>query len=349
MTNRTSGHLYGTHRVLEPASGLPQSAQRLDASGPAFDNEVVIDVETLNIDSASFHQIMGEVGREPAAIAGRVREIVAERGKMQNPVTGSGGMLLGTVRAMGENYVPPVPMKVGDRIATLVSLSLTPLSLEEITAVHVTSDQVDVRGTAYLWPSSPIVVLPEDMDARLALAVLDVCGAPAQTLRLVEGQRTVVVLGAGKSGMLCAAAARDALGADGRIFALDLRDDNMVVLKDAGIIDDYRCVNAKNPVEVLDRVLEMTGGELVDVMINTCNVEGVEMSSILPVRSRGKVYYFNMATSFSRAALGSEGVGKDVDLLIGNGYAEDHAELALDMVRKFPVVRRQIEALMEHE
>ena len=94
---------------------------------------------------------------------------------------------------------------------------------------------------------------------------------------------------------------------------------------------------------------EMTGGELVDVMINTCNVEGVEMSSILPVRSRGKVYYFNMATSFSRAALGSEGVGKDVDLLIGNGYAEDHAELALDMVRKFPVVRRQIEALMEHE
>src|SRR5690606_14769413 len=138
-------------------------------------NEVVIDVETLNIDSASFHQIMGEVGRAPDAIKARIAAIVAERGKMQNPVTGSGGMLLGTVRAMGENYVPPVPMKVGDRIATLVSLTLTPLSLDEINAVHIDSDQLDVRGTAYLWPSSPIVVLPDDMDARLALAALDVC------------------------------------------------------------------------------------------------------------------------------------------------------------------------------
>lgn len=349
MTNRVSGHLYGTHRVLEPVGGLPQAAQRLDARGPGYDNEVVIDVETLNIDSASFHQIMGEVGRDPAAIQARVALIVAERGKMQNPVTGSGGMLLGTVRSMGENYVPPVPMKVGDRVATLVSLTLTPLVLDEILAVHIDSDQLDVRGTAYLWPSSPIVVLPDDMDARLALAALDVCGAPAQTQRLVTGQKTVVILGAGKSGMLCAAAARDTLGAEGKVFALDLRDDNMVALKEAGIIDDYRCVNAKNPVEVLDRVLEMSGGELVDVLINTCNVSDVEMSSILPVRPRGKVYYFNMATNFSRAALGSEGVGKDVDLLIGNGYAEGHAELTLAMVRKYPVVRRQIEVLMERE
>lgn len=349
MTNRVSGHLYGTHRVLEPVGGLPQAAQRLDASAPGYDNEVVIDVETLNIDSASFHQIMGEVGRDPDAIKARIAAIVAERGKMQNPVTGSGGMLLGTVRAMGENYVPPVPMKVGDRIATLVSLTLTPLSLDEINAVHIDSDQLDVRGTAYLWPSSPIVVLPDDMDARLALAALDVCGAPAQTQRLVEGQKTVVILGAGKSGMLCAATARDTLGDAGKVFALDLRDDNLVALKDAGIIDDFRTANAKNPVEVLDRVLEMTGGELVDVLINTCNVADVEMSSILPVRPRGKVYYFNMATNFARAALGSEGVGKDVDLLIGNGYAEGHAELTLAIVRKYPVVRRQIEALMENQ
>ncbi|MBA2662794.1 MAG: L-erythro-3,5-diaminohexanoate dehydrogenase [Bradymonadaceae bacterium] len=347
MTYRWTGHLFGTHRVLDPVGALPQGARRLDADAPGFDNEVEIAVETLNIDSASFHQIVGEVGRDAEAIKARIEAIVAERGKMQNPVTGSGGMLIGTVRAMGPNYNPPVAMKVGDRVASLVSLTLTPLRIEEILGVHLDADQVDVRATAYLWPSSPIVVLPADMDARLALAALDVCGAPAQTQRLVAGQKHVLILGAGKSGMLCAATARETLGAEGKIYAIDLRDDNLLALRQAKIVDDFRCANARDPVEVLERVLEMTGGELVDVVINTCNVSGTEMSAILPTRARGKVYFFNMATDFARAALGSEGVGKDVDLLIGNGYAEGHAELTLEMVRKYPVVRRQIEALMD--
>lgn len=342
---RPNGHLYGLHRVLEPTRSLPQAAQRLDASQPAWDNEIVIDVETLNVDSASFHQIVGEVGRNPDAVAARIKAIVSERGKMQNPVTGSGGMLLGTVAAIGPRYEGPVPLKVGDRVATLVSLTLTPLHIESILAVHLDADQVDVKGRAYLWPSSPIVALPDDLTPRTALSALDVCGAPAQTERLVAGARRVLILGAGKSGMLCAATARHTMGAEGWIGGIDLKGENLEALKAEGLLDDFRTGNARDPVQILDLVLEMTGGELVDVVINTCNVSGTEMSAILPTRDRGKVYYFNMATDFARAALGCEGVGKDIDLLIGNGYAAGHAELTLQMVRQFPVVRRQIEAL----
>lgn len=346
MANRTGGHLFGLHRVFGPQGSLPQAAQCLDASGPGFDNEIVIEVDTLNIDSASFHQILGEVGRDEQAVAERIRGIVAERGKMQNPVTGSGGMLLGTVEAVGPAYTSEQGLKVGDRVATLVSLTLTPLALETIHGVHLDADQVDVKGRAYLWPSSPIVALPDDMDERLALSVLDVCGAPAQTRRLVTGKKRVLVIGAGKSGMLCAATARDTLGEEGEVYAVDLHDPNLIALKEAGLIDDFRKVNAKNPTEVLDKVLEMTGGHLVDVVINTCNVAGTEMAAILPARDRGTVYFFNMATDFARAALGSEGVGKDVDLLIGNGYAHGHAVLTLEMVRKYRVVRERIEALL---
>jgi L-erythro-3,5-diaminohexanoate dehydrogenase len=347
MSERTGGHLYGLHRVIEPAGSLPQAAKRLDATGPGFDNEIVIEVDTLNIDSASFHQILGEVGRDEQAVAARIASIVAERGKMQNPVTGSGGMLLGTVKAVGANYEGDQGLEVGNRVATLVSLTLTPLFLESIERVHLDADQVDVKGTAYLWPSSPIVALPSDMDARLALSVLDVCGAPAQTRRLVAGARRVLVLGAGKSGMLCAATARDTLGTDAEVYGIDLNDGNLTALKQAGLIDDFRTANARNPTEVLEQVLAMTGGELVDVVINTCNVSGTEMAAILPCRDRGVVYFFNMATDFARAALGCEGVGKDVDLLIGNGYAHGHAALTLEMVRKYAVVRERIEALLQ--
>jgi L-erythro-3,5-diaminohexanoate dehydrogenase len=329
----------GFHRVLSPVGALPQAAERLDNSAPAWDNEIEIEVETLNIDSASFHQIVGEVGKDEEAVAARVREIVGARGKMQNPVTGSGGMLIGRVKSIGGAWRGPEGIEVGSRIATLVSLTLTPLELRAIHKVHLGADQLDVDATAYLWPSSPMVALPQDMEPKLALSALDVCGAPAQTMRLVQGASKVLILGLGKSGALCAAAAREALGDKVQIVGFDLRPQVAEQLKAAGLMDDFRCGDATKPAEVLRAVHEMTGGQDVGLVVNTCNVQGTEMSAILPCADRGRVYFFNMATSFARAALGCEGVGKDVDLYIGNGYAHGHAALTLDLVRRHAVIR----------
>jgi len=64
------------------------------------------------------------------------------------------------------------------------------------------------------------------------------------------------------------------------------------------------------------------------------------MASILAARDGGEVLFFSMATSFTAAALGAEGVGKDVRLTIGNGYARGHARLALDLVRSTPALQR---------
>ncbi len=340
MEFREEGEHYGTHRVLEPKGALPQAAKRLENQGPAWDNEIVIDVETLNIDSASFHQIIGDVGRDEYAVGEQINSIVSHRGKMQNPITGSGGMLIGTVIAKGPRYGDGV--RVGDRIATLVSLTLTPLELREIVQVHLDHDQVDVQATAYLTPSAPVVALPEDLDPKLALSVLDVCGAPAQAQRLCKGAQRVVILGAGKSGLICAAAAREVMP-HGSIYALDLHTDHLEPFVQAGMIDLHREVDATDPMRVMLEVLHMTGGELADVVINTCNVPGTEMSAILTCRDHGKVYFFNMATDFARAALGAEGVGKDVELIIGNGFAQGHAELALNIVRRHPVLARHLE------
>ena len=333
---------FGLHRVVAPDGVLPQAAATLDATSPLYDNEVRILVDTLNIDSASFHQIVGEVGEDEAKIADRIMSIVSERGKMQNPVTGSGGMLLGTIAQVGPNY--DGDLEAGDRVATLVSLTLTPLQIEKIKRVHIGSDQVEVDASASRWSGAPIVKIPDDLPQNLALSALDVCGAPAQTARLVAGQQRVLILGAGKSGMLCAAAARDVLPF-GSIYGFDLHDHNLKRLKEAGLIDVYRTGDATKPTDVLADVLDMSGGESMDVVINTCNVPNAEMSAILCCRDRGKVYFFNMATSFAKAALGCEGVGKDVDLLIGNGFAHGHAELTLDTLRRHDVVRKAFEEL----
>lgn len=343
MTNRLCK--YGSHRVVSPQGALPQAAERVNPSLPAKANEILIAVDTLNIDSASFAQIVGEVGHDADRVANRITDIVSERGKMQNPVTGSGGMLLGTVSSRGPDYDTHPDVKEGDRVATLVSLTLTPLRIDHVRAVHMQADQVEIDGHAILPPSAPLTRIPADMEERLALASLDVCGAPAQVARLVKPGMKVAVIGAGKSGILCMAQARETMGGTGTVVGVDLRDTHLTGAVEAGLIDAFGTCNAKDPLETMAVVTGLLGGEA-DLVINTANVAETELSAILCAKDSGIVYFFNMATSFARAALGAEGVGKDPTLIIGNGYAPGHAELTLALVRKHAFVRQVFESVL---
>src|SRR5258708_31812090 len=92
------GDAYGAHRVVEPRGALPQPAWRLDNDfSRLYAGEVLLSVAALNIDAASFAQMEQAVSGVEDEIAHIVLRTVGERGKQHNPVTGSGGMLLGRV------------------------------------------------------------------------------------------------------------------------------------------------------------------------------------------------------------------------------------------------------------
>ncbi|MCP3137556.1 L-erythro-3,5-diaminohexanoate dehydrogenase [Pyxidicoccus xibeiensis] len=328
--------LYGLSRVVGEKGVLPQRARKLDASLPCREAELLIDVESLNIDAASFKQIKGEVGGDPARIGARIQEIVGERGKMQNPVTGSGGMLIGRVKEIGPQHPAGELLKVGDRIATLVSLTLTPLVIEEVKAVHADIDRVDIRGHALLFASGIYAKLPADMPDTLALAALDVCGAPALVARHVRPGMTVAVLGAGKSGALCLAQARRNLESRGKLIALDVSQGALDLLSAIGLADVALKVDATQGVDVMEAVSRATDGQLCDLVVNCASVGNTEMATILSVKDGGTAIFFSMATSFTTAALGAEGVGKDVTMVVGNGYVPGHAALTLDLLRTEP-------------
>ncbi len=337
---------YGTHRVLEPKGVLPQPALRIDNDMEIYDNEILIDVQTLNIDSASFTQIKEQANGDIEEIKKIMRGIVDERGKHQNPVTGSGGMLIGTVEKIGSALEGKTDLKVGDKLATLVSLSLTPLRIDEFLEVRKNVDQVDIKGKAILFESGIYAVLPDDLPENLALSVLDVAGAPAQTAKLVKPGDTVVVMGGtGKSGMLCLYEAKKRAGVTGKVICVGSRDETIARVKDANLADYYIKANATNAVELLEKVSEVTNGEMADVVINTVNIPNTEMSSILITKDKGIVYFFSMATSFTKAALGAEGVGKDINMIIGNGYTKDHAAITLELMRESQTLRKIFEEL----
>lgn len=334
------GCKYGTHRVIEPKGVLPQPATKISNDMTLFDNEIRVDVQALNIDSASFTQIEKEQKGNEEAIKNRILEIVNEKGKMQNPVTGSGGMLIGTIEEIGPKMQGKTDLKIGDKIATLVSLSLTPLKIDKIKTIHKEIDRVEIEGKAILFESGIYAKLPEDMDENLALAALDVAGAPAQTAKLVKPGDSVLILGAaGKSGMLCGYEAKKRVGPTGKVVGLVVFEEDKKKLLDAGLYHDVIVANAKEPASVLEKSLEVNSGNEYDVSINCVNVENTEMSTILPVKDDGTVYFFSMATSFTKAALGAEGVGKDVNMIIGNGYTKGHAQITLEELRESKVIR----------
>jgi len=334
------GDKYGAHRVIAPQGVLTQAAQKIDNNmDEIYSNEILVDVISLNVDSASFTQIKEEAGGDEGKIAVKIKEIVAERGKMQNPVTGSGGMFIGVVNKVGEDLASR-GLKPGDKIASLVSLSLTPLKIEEITAIHKNIDRVDIKGKAILFESGIYAVLPKDMPETLALAALDVAGAPAQTAKLVKPGDSVLVLGAaGKSGMMCCYEAKKRVGPTGRVIGLVRKEDQKKMLLDNKFCHDVILADAKNPIDSLTKAIEANKGREYDLSINCVNIEATEMATILPVKDGGIVYFFSMATSFTKAALGAEGVGKDVTMIVGNGYTKDHAEITLEILRESAELR----------
>ena len=370
-TGHGPGSPLGLHRVLEPAGVLPQAAWRLDAGRAIWPDEVRVAVDRLNLDAASYRQLRESTGGSAAAMRGAVLDIIAGRGKMQNPVTGSGGMLTGVVDEAGP--ASPLGLTAGNRIATLVSLSLTPLAVTDgLSRWDGQSEQVPCTGHAILFGRSIAAVLPADLPASLALAVLDVCGAPALTERVVRaelaraapggaglgnagtggrpdggadgarpGGPVVAILGAGgKSGSLSAVAARRA-GA-GTIIGVVPAEAEAAAVGQAGLADQVVIADARDPVALAGAVRSAGGPAAVTVVC--VDVPGCEGGAVLATAPGGTVIFFSMATSFSAAALGAEGVAADVTMLIGNGYVPGHAELALDLIRSEPGVRALFEA-----
>jgi L-erythro-3,5-diaminohexanoate dehydrogenase len=335
------GNPFGSHRVISPAGVLPQPATKVDNNmDHIWDNEILVDVDILNIDSASFTQIKEKTKGDIQGITQEILSIVDSQGKMKNPVTGSGGMFIGKVAKIGNALKNKIDLKEGDLIASLVSLSLTPLKIEQIIEVKKDIDQVIVKAKAILFESGIYAKLPSDISPSLALAVLDVCGAPAQTERLVKKNDTVVIIGAsGKSGMLCAYMAKKMVGIGGKVIGIDYNDKSIEILKSLHICDTVVKLDATNALACYELINELTNGNLADVVINNVNIQNTEMGTILMCKDRGIAYFFSMATSFTKAALGAEGVGKDIDMIMGNGYAKGHAELALNILRESNEIR----------
>ena len=335
------GNKYGIHRVITPEGVLPQAASKINNDMTLYyDNEIRVNVTALNIDSASFTQIASFCNQDEDKIKAEITNIVSEKGKMQNRVTGSGGMFIGTISHIG-SALKNCELKIGDRIASLVSLSLTPLKIVKVISITKAIDRVNIKGEAVLFESGIYAKLPSDINEELALAALDVSGAPAQTARIVKpGYSCLILGGAGKAGILCCYEAKKMAGSNGLVTAVVYNEAEYRLLDSFHFCDQIVIGDASKPANLLEKVLAVNNNCEYDLSICCVNVMNCEMSAILPIKDNGIAYFFSMATSFTRCALGAEGIGKDITMIIGNGYTKGHAEFTLNDLRESLPIRK---------
>ena len=339
MRVETTGQIaeqLGADRVLAPRGSLPQPALALDASAPVRPHELELAVERLCLDSTSHRQIREDCGADPDAMAARVLEIVASRGKMHNPATDSGGILVGTAVAAGERY--PSPPEPGTRVATLGSLTLTPLRLDRVTRLDPDSAQVDVEGTAYVFERASWAAIPDDLPLERAIELFDVCAAANQVRDLTPELGTVCVLGAGHAGKLALAAARDAAAT---LVAVDVDREALDAVERAGLCDLAVAADLRDPLSALETLRE-AGAPPADLTVVVVNATGCEPTALLATADGGTVLLFSMATSFSAAALAADGIGSDARMVIGSGRAPDRGAYALELVRRSAPLRRAL-------
>jgi L-erythro-3,5-diaminohexanoate dehydrogenase len=329
------GNPLGVHRVLDEKVCLPQAAERLDNTLPIYSNEILLEVERLNIDAASFVQMEKENGKDPKALTRILFENTRTRGKQHNRVTGSGGMLIGRVSQVGSKYRGRLKAKVGDRIASLVSLTLTPLHLEKIVQIDFSTHQIEVKGHAILFESSIAAHLPSDLPDVVSMAVYDVAGAPTWVHALCKPGNTVIIVGAGgKAGVLCCVAAKRKVGARGKVIAIEPGQNAARDLDSLKVCHQVLSIDATDPIAVKAGVERATRGKMGDIVVNVASVGKTEVGTLLSACDRGKVLFFSMATSFTQVVLGAEGIACRATLYFGNGYYPNHSKFALDLLRR---------------
>jgi len=336
------GEYFGTHRVLWPEGLLPQAADKIDNTPDIWSNEILIDVIALQPTATAFHSIKEKCGTDFNKIKEEIMAIVDEKGKFQDPVTKSGGMLIGRVKQIGADVKGKVEVEIGDKIATLVSLSLTPLRIYEITSIDLDTEQVVCRADAVLFESGIFTKIPDDLGQELSLAVMDIAGAPAQVAMNAKPGDTVAVMGAGKAGLLCLAEAKARVAPHGKVVCMEYSPSQCEVVRELGIADVILQVDGQKPLEAYNAYMDAMNGRLADFTVSTVNVVNTELSTILITKDTGKIYFFSMSTDFVKASLGAEGAKKYVEMVLGAGYYPGHAEITFHIVRNNEKLRKYL-------
>jgi L-erythro-3,5-diaminohexanoate dehydrogenase len=321
----------GVWRSKTPPGTLPHIARVLDAESAPNEFEVALHVERLAVDATSFGVIAQRGRGEPAAMARLITGIVADHGKLQNPWTGSGGVVMGRVASVGRRHEAR-GLSPGQLVVPLASAICIPLKLESVGPVRPSDPQVPARGRAIVTGCMHCARVPEDLDPTVALTALDVYPVASHVRALAAPESHVLVLGSGHAGLLAVAAARRAVGARGQVTVVDRSSDALGRAEEVDSRAATVRADVTSPLEVAGAVAGR-GRARADLTLLCTSAQDAEGTAILVTAPRGTVLFFSTATRFAAAALGADAIGSQPHLVIPHGLTDDRGDYAFELLR----------------
>ncbi len=335
---------YGLERVMEPQGLTPATAWKLDNSRTLRQGEARISLERIHLEWDSFQQICSSCGFDENRIRAKILDLVERRGKLHNPFTDTGGVLMGTVEEICAKETIAGSVAAGERIYSLTSLCSVPLYIEEIEEIDFNYGQIVCSGYAILFEASPVRRLEEDLSPSYTLAAIDEAGSLFGVFQVaMEQQRKdFVIIGRNTcTTMLYAAAIREAIGPRYRVTAVmdeEVRESlsREEIEKVMQPLVQHTCfVNLAEPLAAYEEIIRQDP-ELaaVDQVIVAEDIAGAETLGVLLVRELGAVYFSAVENHYAGAQMVAESMGKFVTMYAFDQYIKDYPEFSIRMVRQ---------------
>ena len=185
---------YGIKRVLEPQHVLPTSAWKLDNNRNIYPDELKVSIKRIHLEGTGFKQICTESNDDEKKIKQAIIDVVIRRGKLHNPVSDTGGLVMGVVEEIGDEYDNWQNFKVGDMVICNASAASIPMHIENITSIDRAYNQVEANGYVIVHNNIPLVKAPEGVSSDMLMFAFDQSGTLYRLKSLLAGKNKFLLL-----------------------------------------------------------------------------------------------------------------------------------------------------------
>lgn len=347
---------YGLDRVLEPKGLGPATAWKLDNRYDLQKKEARINLERIHLEWDNFQQICNSCGFDESKIKAKIFDIIEKRGKLHNPFTGSGGVLIGTIDEIAD-VNPHKDLGVGDRIYCITSLSCVPIYIEEIKEIDYHYGQIACSGYAILFEASPVYKLDTDLGERYTLAAVDEAGSLFGVYHITtkSENQSIAIIGRNLFTLvLYAAAVKQAVGFAEKVVAImDVHAQNPFSLEETReilkpLIDEICFVDLTEPVVAYQK-LKKSNPEFIgmDEVVVAEDIFGAETLAVELVRPHGDIYFTAVENHYAEAQMVAESMGKIVSMFAFDQYTKDYPEFTIKVVKEIKDKLEEIEQFYE--
>ncbi len=329
----------GLDRVLEYKGAAPVSAWKLDNSKEIGPHELRINVEYVYLEKNDFRQICSECGYEDVRVKAKIFDIIAKRGKLDNPFTDTGGTFYGTVDEIGTEFSGAQGYAAGDEVFCTANLSGVPVKIDEILEIDYNYNILRVRGYAIVFEGTALLKRPEGMEIYDMLIAFEECGCIALTRYLARKGKTYLIEGQELAlTILYSGVIRRTTDGDCRIIAvMDESDIGNISRREieeclSDYVDRIYYVDLKRPIEMSEMIVEAEGAA-VDFVINFDDLPGSGTLSAIVAKERGTLIFTGYNNKHSKSVLVAESLDKELIVYSLSQNLSVYQEATLQLIR----------------